>query len=329
MQEKVKVEETPDSLRLFLSKFTKEYMLVFAILILGLIFTIVSPYFLTITNIRNILTQTSALAIVAIGQAMVLICGAFDMSLGQNVCLTSCLAAFLMKMCGWNPWLAILAALALGAFIGFVNGTLISYLGVAPFVATLGTQMICKGSAKLITNASPIPSMPESISWIGRGNIGGSNGLPICIVIMLLLFFLFAFVLKKTKFGRRTYAAGGNKEAAYFAGINVKMHTTIVFTLAGLLASFGGIVLLSRLNSAAVTNGNLYEFDTMISCVIGGISMTGGKGKIWQAFFGAVFLTLFFNGMSMLNVNSFIQDVLKGAILIGAVLLDIFRNRKR
>ena len=163
----------------------------------------------------------------------------------------------------------------------------------------------------------------------GRGNLGGSNGLPICIVIMLLLFLLFAFILKKTRFGRNTYAVGGNREAAYFAGINVKKHLTMVFTLTGFLASFGGIVLLSRLNSAAITNGNLYEFDTMISCVIGGVSMSGGKGKIWQAFLGAMFLTLFFNGMSMLNVNSFIQDVLKGVILIGAVLLDIFRNKKR
>ena len=171
--------------------------------------------------------------------------------------------------------------------------------------------------------------MPEEIAFIGRGNIGGENGLPINIMIMLILFILFAFILKKTRFGRNTYAVGGNQEAAYFAGINVKLHSTVVFTLAGFMASFGGIVLLSRLNSAAITNGNLYEFDTMISCVIGGVSMSGGKGKIWQAFFGAIFLTVFFNGMTMLNINSFIQDVLKGVILIGAVLLDIFRNKKR
>ena len=153
--------------------------------------------------------------------------------------------------------------------------------------------------------------------------------MPINILIMIILFILFAFVLKKTRFGRNTYAVGGNQEAAYFAGINVKLHSTVIFTLAGFMASFGGIVLLSRLNSAAITNGNLYEFDTMISCVIGGVSMSGGKGKIWQAFFGAIFLTVFFNGMTMLNINSFIQDVLKGVILIGAVLLDIFRNKKR
>ncbi|MDU7030558.1 ABC transporter permease [Robinsoniella peoriensis] len=324
-----KVQQDPNSFKTIIQRFTKEYMLVIAIVILALVFSIASPYFLTVMNIRNIFQQTSALAIVAIGQAMVLICGAFDMSLGQNLCLSSCLAAYLMKMSGWNPWIAIGAALVLGTVIGLTNGVLTSYLKVPPFVVTLGTQMICKGVAKLITNAAPIPSMPEEIAFIGRGNIGGENGLPINILIMLILFILFAFVLKKTRFGRNTYAVGGNQEAAYFAGINVKLHSTVIFTLAGFMASFGGIVLLSRLNSAAITNGNLYEFDTMISCVIGGVSMSGGKGKIWQAFFGAIFLTVFFNGMTMLNINSFIQDVLKGVILIGAVLLDIFRNKKR
>lgn len=322
-------QQDPNSFKTIIQRFTKEYMLVIAIVILALVFSIASPYFLTVMNIRNIFQQTSALAIVAIGQAMVLICGAFDMSLGQNLCLSSCLAAYLMKMSDWNPWIAIGAALVLGIVIGLTNGVLTSYLKVPPFVVTLGTQMICKGVAKLITNAAPIPSMPEEIAFIGRGNIGGENGLPINILIMLILFILFAFILKKTRFGRNTYAVGGNQEAAYFAGINVKLHSTVVFTLAGFMASFGGIVLLSRLNSAAITNGNLYEFDTMISCVIGGVSMSGGKGKIWQAFFGAIFLTVFFNGMTMLNINSFIQDVLKGVILIGAVLLDIFRNKKR
>lgn len=225
--------------------------------------------------------------------------------------------------------MAILIGLMSGIIIGFTNGGLIAYLHVPPFVATLGTQMICKGFAELLNNASPISNLPEEIAFLGRGTIGGKQGIPICILIMLILFLIFAFVLKRTKFGRHTYQVGGNKEAAYFAGINVKFHTATIFTLAGFMAAFGGIVLMSRLNSAAITNGNLYEFDTMISCVIGGVSMSGGKGKLWQAFFGAIFLTLFFNGMTMLNVNSFVQDALKGAILVGAVLLDIMRNRKR
>lgn len=307
---------------------TKDYMLVIAIVVLCLVFSVMSPYFFTATNLRNVLQQASALAIVAVGQAFVLVCGLFDMSLGQNVCLTSFLAALLMMDYGWNPWAAILVCILVGALVGMINGVLIAYMDVPAFVATLGTQMVCKGFAKLSNNASPIPGLPEDIAFLGRGNIGGENGVPICIIIMILLFVFFSFVLKKTKFGRETYEIGGNKEAAYFAGINIKKHIALVFTLAGVLASFGGVVLMSRLNSAAITNGNLYEFDTMIACVIGGISMSGGKGKLWQAFFGALFLTLFFNGMTMLNVNSFIQDILKGVILVGAVLLDIFRNRK-
>ena len=162
-----KVQQDPNSFKTIIQRFTKEYMLVIAIVILALVFSIASPYFLTVMNIRNIFQQTSALAIVAIGQAMVLICGAFDMSLGQTLCLSSCLAAYLMKMSGWNPWIAIGAALVLGTVIGLTNGVLTSYLKVPPFVVTLGTQMICKGVAKLITNAAPIPSMPrrDSLYW--------------------------------------------------------------------------------------------------------------------------------------------------------------------
>ena len=326
MAEEVVKEKGTGKVATILKRITGEYMLLFAIVILAVVYSIVSPYFFTATNLLNIFTQTASLAIVAIGQALVLICGAFDMSLGQNVCFTSIFTALLIKTFGWNSYAAILAGLGMGALVGLVNGVLIAYLGVAPFVATLGTQMICKGTAKLVTNASPIPGMPDDIAWIGRGKLGP---ISYSIIIMLLLYILFSFILKRTKFGRDTYAIGGNSEAAYFAGINVKKHLTGVFTLTGLLSALGGIVLLSRLNTAAVTNGNLYEFDTMISCVIGGVSMTGGKGKLFQAFLGAIFLTVFFNGMTMLNVNSFIQDILKGAILIGAVLLDIFRNRKR
>ena len=312
-----------------LKKLTQDYMLVIAIIILGGVFAIASPYFMTVANIRNIFWQTASLSIVAIGQAVVLICGYFDMSLGQNVCFVTILGAVLMVDKGWNPYVTILFILIVGAGIGLVNGVLVAYLNVPAFVATLGTQMVCKGCAKMLTNATPVPNLPDSIAWIGRSSLGGKQGLPYCIIIMLVLYAMFAFILRRTRFGRETYEVGGNSEAAYFAGINVKKHITAVFTLAGFMAALGGTLLMSRLNTGAITNGNLYEFDTMIACVIGGVSMTGGKGKIWQAFFGAIFLMEFFNGMNMMNVNSFMQDALKGIILVGAVLLDIARNKKR
>lgn len=317
-----------------MARFTKNYAIVIAILALVVAYTLASQlmfgeqYFFTWTNLRNILNQTVTLAVVCCGQALIVTTGEFDLSLGQNVCLTSCVMAWLIKFGGWNPWLALLATVATGALVGASNGFLIAYCNIPCFIVTLGFQMICKGTSKIITNATPIPGMPESIQFFGRGFIGGRSGIPISVVIMLALFALAMFVTNKTKFGRCLYAMGGGREAAYFAGINVKLYRFLVYTIAGFLCGFSSIILVTRLDSAALTNGNLYEFDAVISCILGGISLAGGRGKVIQAMFGALFLTLFFNGMTMMNVNPFVQDVLKGVVMVGAVALDVVRNRR-
>ena len=313
-----------------LSKFTKNYPIVIAVIVLGVVFSLSSEYFFSFNNIRSILLQASALAIVAIGQAMILLNGDFDLSLGQIVCFTSCFAAWMMKMQGSPVLLAVAVALALGFLMGAINGFLIAYCKIPAFVATLGMQLIGMGGARIVTNASPIPSMPDSMQWLGRGFIGGAKwGIPVSVVIMIGMYLIFVFIARRTRLGRNVYAIGGSPEAAYFAGINVRKNKFIVFSMGGGIAAFGGLILLSRLDSAAVTNGYLYEFDSIISCVIGGISLTGGKGKVIHALFGAIFLTLFFNGMTMLNVHPFIQSVLKGSVLIGAVAIDVLRNRTR
>lgn len=309
------------------SKASKDYMVVFAILLLGIVFSLASPYFLTVDNMTNILLQASTLSIVAIGQAIVLLTGQFDLSLGQNVCLTGYIMAWLMNIQGFEPWLAILLGILSACLVGAVNGFLFAYCGIPAFIATLGMQNICRGAAKLIINATPISRLPEEIAFIGRGYL--REVIPVSVVIMLVLYILLQFISAKTKLGRDLYAVGGNPEAAFFAGINKKAVYTTAFILSGLFAGLGSLVLISRLNSANVTNGNLYEFDAMISCVIGGISMTGGKGKIIGSLFGAVFLILFFNGMTMLNVDPFFQDVLKGVVLIVAIGIDVVRNSHR
>lgn len=308
------------------SKFTKNYGIVIAIIVLGIVFSLSSEYFLKMQNLRNILLQSATIAIVSIGQALVITAGDFDLSVGQNVCVSSCLAAYLMKFVGVNPWVAIIVALIVGSIIGLMNGVLVAYVGIPAFIATLGLQNVARGFAKIITNATPIPTLPEEIAFLGRGYL---IGIPICVIIMLGLYVVFAFISRKTKLGRYTYAIGGSSEAAFFSGINVKKFRCLAFTIAGLLAALSGIVLMSRLNSASVTNGNLYEFDAIIACVIGGISLSGGRGKIIQALFGSIFLILFFNGMTMLNVDPFYQDVLKGVVLVVAIAIDVFRNKKR
>ncbi len=309
------------------SKFTKDYASLVAILLLGIVFSILVPeYFLTWDNFTNILLQASTIAIVAIGQALVLTTGQFDLSLGQIVCVTSIVATVLMKTYSVNTWLALLIALLLGAILGLTNGVLFAYCGIPAFIATLGVQNICRGSAKLITNATPIARLPEEMGFIGRGYVGP---VPVSVIIMLILYIVVQFISRKTKLGRNFYAIGGNSEAAFFAGINIRKYYCIAFMMAGIFAAIGGIVLMSRLNSVSITNGNLYEFDAVIASIIGGISLTGGKGKVIGAMFGSIFLILFFNGMTMLNVDPYIQDVLKGVVLIIAIGIDVFRNRMR
>ncbi len=327
MREVAQTEGRTDLLKK-LSQFSKEYMAIVAILLLSLVFSLTSPYFMTWENWKNILLQTSTVSVAAMGQAIVLLTGNFDLSLGRNVAFTSCLAAVLMKdpQFMWNPWLVILIMLLVGTLIGLLNGVLTAYCGLPAFIATLGLQNVCYGLAKLITNATPIATFPDSIAFFGRGYLGP---IPYCVIIMIALYVLAQFISTKTRLGRNIYAVGGGREAAFFSGIDIKKYTCLSFIIAGGLAAFSGVILLSRLNSVAITNGQNYEFDAVIGSIIGGISLTGGKGKIIGTLFGSIFLITLFNGMAQLHVDPFVQDVLKGIVLLAAIGLDVFRNRKR
>ena len=320
------IKGTGTSPKVYFGRFCKEYMSVVGIILLSIVFTICSPYFFTWDNWKNILLQTSTVAIVAMGQALCLLTGNFDLSLGRIVALVSCVGAILMKSVGLNPLLAVILMLLLGLGLGVWNGIMTAYVGLPAFIATLGTQYICYGVAKLITNATPIPKMPEEIGWLGRGYIGP---VPICVILMVVLYIVAQFIMERTKLGRNLYAVGGSSEAAFFSGINVKKYVTGTFAVGGLLAAFGGIVLMSRLNSVAISNGQTYEFDGVIASIIGGISLAGGKGRIIGTMFGSIFLITLFNGFSQIGVDPFVQDVLKGCVLVIAITLDVLSNKKK
>lgn len=312
----------------------KDWMSLVGIALLIIVFSIISyikfgaQYFLTWDNWKTILLQSSTVAIVALGQSIMLLTGNFDLSLGRMVCLTSCVGAVLMKNIGMSTGLAIVIMFAIGLTVGLVNGLMVAYVGVPAMIATLGTQYICYGVAKLLTQAVPIPKMPESIAWMGRGYIF-NNTIPVCVLLMLALYIVAQFVTSKTKVGRNLYAVGGSREAAFFSGINVKLYQLGTFLLGGILATFGGLVLMSRLNSVAVTNGQNYEFDAVISSIIGGVSLAGGKGRVIGTMFGCIFLNTLFNGFSQMGVDPFVQDVLKGVVLVLAVTLDVASNKKK
>jgi ribose transport system permease protein len=252
--------------------------------------------------------------------------GYFDISLGRMVCLTSCVGALLMKNLGAPVPVGILCMFLVGILVGSINGFLVSYIGVPAMIATLGTQYICFGVSKLITQAVPIPNMPASIAWLGRGYI--ANQIPICTILMICLYIIAQLLLTYTKVGRNIFAVGGSAEAAFFSGINVKLYKFGTFILASITATFGGLVLMSRLNSVAVTNGQNYEFDAVISSIIGGISLAGGKGNVVGTMFGCIFLITLFNGFSMIGIDPFVQDVLKGVVLISAITLDVMNTNK-
>jgi ribose/xylose/arabinose/galactoside ABC-type transport system permease subunit len=321
-----------------LSVMSKDYMSVVGIILLAIIFSIGSyvkngeQYFMTISNWKNIMLQSSTVAIVALGQSIILLTGNFDLSLGRMVAMISCVGAVLMKNVGMDPNLVILIMFGLGALIGAFNGFMTAYVRIPAFIATLGTQYICFGVAKLLTQATPIPNMPESIGWLGRGYIFDNaigKVIPISVIMMLGVYIIAQFVTSKTKTGRNIYAVGGSPEAAFFSGINVKRYYFGTFVLAGLLCAFGGLILMSRLNSVAITNGQNYEFDAVIGSIIGGIALAGGKGRVIGTMFGCIFLITMFNGFSQLGVDPFVQDVLKGVVLVAAITLDVVRNRKK
>lgn len=226
----------------------KDWMSLVGIAILIVVFSIISyvkfgaQYFLTWSNWKNILLQSSTVAIVALGQSIMLLTGNFDLSLGRMVCLTSCVGAILMKNVGMSTGLAILIMFAIGLAVGAVNGFMVSYVGVPAMIATLGTQYICYGLAKLLTQAVPIANMPDSISFLGRGYIFGGV-FPVCVLLMIIVYAIAQFVTSKTRVGRNLYAVGGSREAAFFSGINVKAYQFGTFLLGSVLATFGGLVL--------------------------------------------------------------------------------------
>lgn len=315
-------------------KFFKNWMSLVGILLLMVVFSIASfakfgaQYFLTVENWKNILLQASTVAIVALGQSIILLTGNFDLSLGRMVCFTSCVGGVLMKNYEMAPGLAIVIMFAVGITFGCANGLMVAYVGIPAFIATLGTQYISYGVAKLLTQATPIPKMPDAIGWLGRG-YAIEGVLPWCVVMMVVLYVVAQFVTSKTRVGRNLYAVGGSAEAAFFSGINVSRYRFGTFVLSSVLATFGGLVLMSRLNSVAVTNGQNYEFDAVIGSIIGGVSLAGGKGRVIGTMFGCVFLIELFNGFSQLGVDPFVQDVIKGIVLVVAITLDVLSNKKK
>ncbi|WP_394556861.1 ribose ABC transporter permease RbsC [Priestia aryabhattai] len=288
--------------------------------ILIVIVSILNPSFLEPLNILNLLRQVAINALIAFGMTFVILTGGIDLSVGSILALSSALMAG-MIVSGVDPILAILIGCVLGAVMGMVNGLLITKGKMAPFIATLATMTIFRGLTLVYTDGNPITGLGENYYFqlFGRGYF---LGIPVPAITMVLAFAVLWVILHKTPFGRRTYAIGGNEKAAFISGIKVPKVKVMIYSLAGLLVALSGAILTSRLNSAQPTAGTSYELDAIAAVVLGGTSLSGGRGRIVGTLIGALIIGTLNNGLNLLGVSSFYQMVVKGIVILIAVLID-------
>lgn len=296
-----------------------------ALIVLIILVTIVNPSFIAPTNLLNLLRQVSTNALIAFGMTFVIITGGIDLSVGSTLALSSALMAGAIAS-GLDPILAMVLSLLTGTIFGAVNGLLITKGKMAPFIATLATMTIYRGLTLVYTDGNPITGIGDSFifKFVGRGYL---LGIPFPVVLMVISFILLYILLHKMTFGRKTFAIGGNEKASFIAGIKNDRIKTGIYALSGLMASLAGIIITSRLDSAQPTAGTSYEMDAIASVVLGGTSLSGGRGRLVGTLIGALIIGTLNNGMNLLGISSFYQQVVKGIVIIIAVLLDR-KNKK-
>lgn len=289
--------------------------------LLCIVLSILSDSFLTVNNWMNVLRQVSINALIAFGMTFVILTGGIDLSVGSVLALSSAITAGIMAS-GTDGFIAIISGLLAGFLMGALNGVVITKGRVAPFIATLATMTMFRGLTLVYTDGRPITGFASDdilFQMMGRGYF---LGIPVPVVFMIVVYAALYFVLKKTTFGRHTYAIGGNEEASRLSGIRVDRLKIWIYSLTGGLSALAGIILTSRLNSAQPTAGTAYELDAIAAVVLGGTSLSGGRGWIFGTLVGALIIGVLNNGLNLLNVSSFYQQVIKGLVILLAVLLD-------
>jgi inositol transport system permease protein len=324
-----KTIELPKTKQSFITKeklndYSKRYGMVVILLLMVIGVSSIKPVFLKSANIINIFKQVAVIGTLAYGVTLIIITEGIDLSSGSVVALVGVVSASFATM-GGNIYIAILAGLFAGALCGAANGIVIAKTGIPPFIVTLGMMTIARGAALLYSGGKPIGHINPSFLYIGAGKIGW---LPVCVLIFLLMGLLSHVILRKTKFGKAIYAIGGNEKAALICGLNVKKVKIIIYTYAGLMSAIGGLMLTARVSSGNPTAGLSYELDAIASVVIGGTSLSGGSGFISGTIIGALIIGVLNNGLMLLGVSPYWQQIIKGLIIVGAVVLDASRNKK-
>lgn len=293
------------------------------VLVLGIALTIASPFFLTGTNISAIFVQMSVIAIITVGQVMVIITAGIDLSVSAVVALSGVMSTMVVTNDGWGIVPGMILGVLVGGAVGLVNGLLVTRVHLPPFIATLGTLSAVGGVALLVTNGQPIAA-PTSFDALGDGHVGP---LAAPIVVMVIVALVGWFILSRTTLGRSSYAIGSSFETARLSGIPVRRVLTSVYVIQGLLAGLGGVIVASRVVTGDPSAGTNYNLDAIAAAVIGGASLFGGEGTIIGGLIGALLMELISNGSDLLNVSNFWQDFILGVVIIAAVAYDQLRRR--
>jgi ribose transport system permease protein len=302
----------------------QKYRILFVFVGICILLSVLTPVFLSVNNIINVIRQVSINGILAAGMTMVIISGGIDLSVGSVAAICGAIVAGTQLKLGLVP--AMLLSVATGALLGLINGLVITKGKVAPFVATLGMTTVARGLTLIYTGGRPIYNLTDAFRVLGAGYVGP---IPVPVLILALVIAVVHFVMSSTVFGREVYALGGNEEAARYSGINVERRRMLVYISMGLLSAVTGIVLTSRLGSADPTAGVGFETDAIAAVVIGGTSMSGGEGSVIGSLIGALIIGVMNNGLNLLNVSPYYQQIFKGLIVVLAVLMDSASRRKR
>ncbi|MGD8485266.1 MAG: ABC transporter permease [Chloroflexota bacterium] len=309
--------------RLVAQEMLGRFGVLLGLIVLIIVFSILSPIFLSQGNITNILIQSSTNAIIAAGMTFVILSANIDLSVGSVLALSSVLGTAYIADGG--PIVIGVGIMLLGGMVaGAINGFTVGYLGFPAFIVTLATMWLFRGSAYVFTNGQAVTGLPRDFRILATGEVAG---IPYIVVVMALVYAVCYFVLSRTTFGRQVYAVGDNKEAARLSGVNVKRITAVVFIISGFMAALGGVVLSSRLFSGQPVAGITFELSAIAAVVIGGTSLFGGKGGILGTLVGAIFIATLINGLVILNVSSFWQQVIMGLVVLAAVGIDQYRKR--
>ncbi|MCL2559087.1 MAG: ABC transporter permease [Turicibacter sp.] len=301
-----------------------ELFLLGVLALLFLVFGLTSPVFFRFSNLMNLLRQTSIYGIVALGMVFVIISSGIDLSVGSVLGFSGTVTALLLTN-NVNVVVAILIAIVACAAIGLVNGVLIYDGKVPPFIATMGMMSLVRAMLMLMTNARMISGFPESFLGIARAEV---FGVPLLAVVWITLTIIAWFVAKKTVFGRNVYAFGSNEESARLSGINTRLTVYGTYIFSAVMCAIAGILITSRLSNAAPTTGTGYELDAIAAAVVGGASLSGGKGSITGVFLGAIIMSTLRQGGTLLGINSFIMEIVIALLIVAAVLLDQMQRRR-